>query len=69
MKTSDLTIQGMSCQHCVAAVKKELLNIPLLTLEDVQVGKASVTYDETKVDESALRTAITNAGFILVSIQ
>jgi copper chaperone len=69
MKSSDLTIQGMSCQHCVAAVKKELLNIPLLTLEDVQVGKASVTYDETKVDESTLRTAIANAGYILIAIQ
>ncbi len=69
MNTHDITIQGMSCQHCVAAVKKELMKIPLLTLDDVQVGKATVQYDETQLDESTLREAIQNAGFMLVSIQ
>ncbi len=69
MKTHAITIEGMSCQHCVAAVKKELMNIPLLTLDDVQVGKATVQYDETQLDASTLREAIHNAGFMLVSIQ
>ena len=69
MKSADLTIQGMNCMHCVAAVKKELLKIPLLTLDDVQIGTATITYDETQVDERKLHEAIDNAGFMLTSIQ
>jgi len=69
MRSTELTIHGMNCQHCVAAVKKELMKIPLLTLEDVQIGKARVTYDETQVLETKLHEAIREAGFILTSIQ
>ena len=69
MTIHDITIEGMNCQHCVAAVKRELLKIPLLTLDDVQIGKATVHYDEAQVDESALRKAVDDAGFQLIAIQ
>lgn len=59
----------MNCHHCVMAVKKELMKIPQLTLEDVQIGKATVKYDGTLVEESALREAIDTAGFLLVAIE
>jgi copper chaperone CopZ len=68
MKSSDLSIQGMNCQHCVAAVKKELEKIPTLTLKDVQIGSASVSYDEHHVNETTLRDAVNNAGFTLISV-
>ena len=69
MTTHEITIQGMNCQHCVAAVKKELMKIPLLTLDDVQIGKATITTEDAHVDEAALRKAIDDAGFMLISIQ
>ncbi len=67
MKTQDLTIQGMSCGHCVMSVKKELGKIPGLKVEDVQIGKARVSFDETKVTEQDLSKAIEEAGYTLVS--
>jgi copper chaperone len=67
MKTQDLTIQGMSCGHCVMSVKKELGKIPGLKVEDVQIGKARVSFDEAKITEQDLSKAIEEAGYTLVS--
>jgi copper chaperone len=69
MTTHEITIQGMNCRHCVAAVEKELKKIPQLTLDDVQIGSAKVSYDETQVNEAALRKAIDEAGYTFVSIR
>jgi copper chaperone len=67
MKTQDLTIQGMSCGHCVMHVKKELSKISGLTIENVEIGKARVQYDETKVTADQVSKAIEDAGYKLVS--
>lgn len=67
MKTQDLTIEGMSCGHCVMHVKKELSRVNGLTIENVEIGKARVRYDETKVTPDHLAKAIEQAGYKLVS--
>jgi copper chaperone CopZ len=67
MKTQDLTIEGMSCGHCVMHVKKELSKVSGLTVENVEIGKARVQYDETKVTSDQLSRAIEEAGYKLVS--
>jgi copper chaperone CopZ len=67
MKTQDLTIEGMSCGHCVMHVKKELSKLSGLTIENVEIGKARVQYDETKVTSDQLSKAIEEAGYRLVS--
>jgi copper chaperone len=69
MKASELKIEGMSCGHCVMAVKKELGAIAGLTVEDVQIGKARVQYDETKVSQEKLAAAIDEAGYKLVNVE
>ena len=66
MKTQELTIEGMSCGHCVMHVKKELSKLNGLTIEDVEIGKARVQYDETKVTPDQLTKAIEEAGYKLV---
>ena len=66
MKTQDLTIEGMSCGHCVMHVKKELGKLSGLTIENVEIGKARVQYDETKVTSDQLSKAIEEAGYKLV---
>ncbi len=67
MKTQELTIEGMSCGHCVMSVKKELGKVAGLTVEDVQIGKARVKYDESAVTQQSLAHAIEEAGYKLVS--
>ena len=66
MKAVELKIEGMSCEHCVMAVRKELSKHPGAIVEDVQIGKARVQIDETKVSIQQLSQAVENAGYHLV---
>ena len=67
MTAKELKIEGMSCGHCVMAVKKELSKIQDVVVEDVQIGSAKVQYDESKVTEKAFEDAIEEAGFKLIN--
>lgn len=67
MKSHELTIEGMSCNHCVMHVKKELSKIAELVIEDVQIGKARVQYDDLTVSTQNLDDAVRKAGYKLVS--
>jgi copper chaperone len=66
MKTEEIKISGMSCEHCVHAVKKELDKIENLKIDDVRIGSAKVEYDETKVNDNLLEEAIENAGYKII---
>lgn len=61
-KDVDLRIQGMSCGHCVKAVRGALENVPGVTKVDVEVGRARVVCEDS-VSRDALAAAITDAGF------
>lgn len=65
MKHIELTIAGMSCNHCVMAVKKELGKISGVTVESVEIGTARVVLDEAQVQEVLLGNAVEEAGFTL----
>jgi len=67
MKTQEFNIEGMSCNHCVMAVRKELSKLENVKIEDVKIGSAKVQYDEAKVDEKALTAAIEEAGYKVIN--
>jgi copper chaperone len=67
MKIQDLTIKGMSCGHCVMHVKKALSSLNGVQTELVEIGKARITFDETKVTTENIAKAIEEAGYQLVS--
>jgi len=67
MKTMDLRIEGMSCGHCVMAVKKELSKLTGVTVESVEVGKARVQIDDAAVSPERLKKAIEEAGYRVVA--
>ena len=69
MNSHQLTIQGMSCNHCVMHVKQALNSIAGLEIEEVQIGRATVNYDEAKISRDLLIAKIDEAGYQLVSIQ
>jgi copper chaperone CopZ len=61
-----LEIDGMHCEHCVAAVRSTLESLEALTVQDVEVGTAQVTYDPAEISTDQLAEAIDDAGFDLV---
>ncbi len=62
MKNALFKIEGMSCQHCIMAVKRELERLPVQSV-DVKMGLAEINYDETRLNENQLRQAIESAGY------
>lgn len=66
MKKETLKIEGMSCEHCVMAVKKELSKLENVKVNDIQIGRANVEFDETTVNAKILADAIERAGYKLV---
>ena len=68
--TSDYTVTGMTCAHCVASVTEEVEEIPGVT--DVQVdlvagGTSTARVSaEGPVDDAAVRAAIAEAGYDVV---
>ena len=68
MKPQQLIIEGMNCGHCVMHVKKALAGMTGVEVNDVQIGSAKITVDETKVSADALRATVEKAGYRLVSV-
>jgi copper chaperone len=68
MKSHELTIQGMSCGHCIMHVKQALDAVDGLEVEDVQIGNAKVWYDDSKVAD-VLKDKVEEAGYRVISIQ
>lgn len=60
-----LRIEGMTCQHCVAAVKNALMGVPGVTSAevDLQAGRANVTLDPQRAAVEDLVEAVTDAGY------
>lgn len=63
-----LEISGMSCGHCVHAVKSALESLDGVRVEDVRIGSAVVDVDESVADD-VLREAVDEEGFPVVSVQ
>ena len=68
MKIVELKIEGMTCGHCVMSVKKELGKVAGLTVQNVELGRALVQYDEATVTPDQLARIIEEAGYKLVSM-
>ncbi|OGU54407.1 MAG: hypothetical protein A2V66_00160 [Ignavibacteria bacterium RBG_13_36_8] len=62
MKELEIKIEGMSCQHCVMAVKKELSKLKLDSIY-IEIGKLKVKFDETLIKDSQIAVAIEEAGY------
>lgn len=63
MAETTIAIEGMSCQHCVMAVKKALGGVPGILESDIQVGSAVVKYDESKTKQEDIEARIEKAGY------
>jgi copper chaperone CopZ len=62
--TTAYTVTGMTCEHCVRAVRTEVGQVP--EVRDVQVdlvtGQVTITSDGP-VDDAAAHAAVNEAGY------
>jgi copper chaperone CopZ len=64
--TTNVTVTGMTCAHCVASVTEELSE--LVGVQDVEVvlatGAVTIT-SATPLDPADIESAVTEAGYAL----
>ena len=63
MRPLILSIEGMSCHHCLNSVNKALSQLPGVSLQSVRIGRAELTYDESMIQAEAIVAAVTGAGY------
>lgn len=67
MATASFTATGMSCQHCVASVTKELSEIAHVTSVSVDLPSGTVTVEsDVPIPEDEIIAAIDKAGYSAV---
>ncbi len=63
-----ISVEGMSCGHCKAAVEGALTKLDGVTKAEVNLADKNVTvqYDNGKVTEDKLKNEIEEAGYDVV---
>ncbi len=63
MRQITLRIGGMSCDHCVRAVRAALTDRPGVTVDDVSIGSVTLQFDPAAATVDQLVAAIGEAGY------
>ena len=64
--TTVLNVAGMTCGHCVAAVRDELTALPGVREVDVELATGAVTVVSAQpLDPTELAAAVDEAGYTL----
>jgi copper chaperone CopZ len=62
-ETIHLTIEGMTCDHCLRAVRSRLQQTPGVEIEDVRIGSARIRLDEGLSSLEDVEEAIADEGY------
>lgn len=68
MQKEKLIIEGMTCQHCVMGLKKDLTDAKV-QFSNVGIGFAEVEVDENIHPEGKLKEIVSEAGYTLINIE
>ena len=63
MNTLKLTIDGMSCHHCLNRVQKALAAFPGVHIASLQIGQASLHYDPAQYAPETIAEGVTKSGY------
>ncbi|MFP4654624.1 MAG: heavy-metal-associated domain-containing protein [Methanohalobium sp.] len=65
MEEVTIKIEGMSCAHCQANVKKAITSVNSVSSAEVNLeeGKATVQYDPTKTELDKIKSAVEDMGY------
>ena len=73
MTTTDYTVSGMTCGHCVSSVRAELTALPgveEVAIELVAGGNSTVTVrSSSPLSEHSVREAVDEAGYVLAPVR
>jgi copper chaperone CopZ len=58
-----LTIEGMTCAHCVRAIEDRLRKTPGIELERVAIGSADLHYDASAMTVDDISHLIADEGY------
>ena len=66
--TATFSVSGMTCDHCVAAVRAEVGRVDGVSGVDVQLATGAVTVESDRpVDPTAVSAAVGEAGYEVTS--
>lgn len=63
-----LTIEGMSCGHCVMHVKSALEEVHGVTSVEVDLLKKSAMVEGSELNDAALGAAVAEAGYSVSAV-
>jgi copper chaperone len=63
-----LSVEGMSCGHCVNHVKNALAEVAGVESAEVDLAKKSAVVTGSALDDAALKAAVAEAGYEVVAI-
>jgi copper chaperone len=63
-----LSIEGMSCKHCVMRVKSALEGVAGVESAEVELGAKRATVVGASLDDAALKAAVAEAGYEVVAV-
>ena len=63
MEKLNLTIEGMTCEHCVRAVKGRLEKTDGVKVDDVSVGSATIEFDPKRTSLQEIEDVIADEGY------
>ncbi len=63
-----LSVEGMSCGHCVAHVKEALESVDGVTKAEVDLASKRAVVEGPSLDDAAMRAAVAEAGYEVAAI-
>jgi copper chaperone len=67
MQSVILTVQGMSCNHCVNSVEGAVKKLGATAKVDLASGSVDVQYDDNKLSLDDIKAAIEDQGYNVVA--
>lgn len=67
MNRMTLSIGGMSCGHCVSAVRRALEGVEGVKVEEVSVGQATIAYEPGTATPERITEAIADEGYAVLA--
>ena len=67
MERMTMKIDGMTCGNCVAHVTKALKSLDGVTLEQVSIGTATVSFDPQTTSPDRITSAVEDEGYAVAS--
>lgn len=62
-KIDEYEVTGMTCDHCVAAVREEVAELPGVEMVEVDLQTGRLTAGPSPLDEEAVIAAVEEAGY------